>query len=408
MNSLPLPVTVLSGFFGAGKTTLLNHLLTNGEGLRIAAIVSDRGDAGHAEMSEGCERHVLSDDLAATIERLAAEGRFDAIVVESSGAADPIRVAEHLALAESEGEVAFPDIARLDTMVTVVDASSFLRDYAHTGSLVERDADHDADDDRTVVEVLVEQVEFCDVIVVNKTDLVTAEALARLRHVLHALNPRAVLIDARFADVPVSAVVNTERFDFDETASAAGWLMTLHDQLDENPEAAQTGIAHLVYRARRPFHPERLWGLLNEEWPHVLRAKGFFWLATRNDVGGSLSQAGGVCRQDPAGIWWAAQDRSEWPTGDAELEAEIVADWHGDPDDMTVGDRRQELVLIGIDLDKHAWHDKFDACLLTDEEWALGPEGWKQFADPFPSWDIDEHDHDHDHGDDCDCGHRMH
>jgi G3E family GTPase len=406
MNPLPLPVTVLSGFFGAGKTALLNHLLTNGEGIRIAAIVNDLADSGQVETSGGCERHVLRDDLAATIERLAAQNRFDAIVVESSGATDPIRVAENLALAESEGEVAFPDIARLDTMVTVIDASSFLRDFGRTESLTERDADHDEDDDRTIVEVLVEQVEFCDVIVVNKTDLVEADALARLKQILSALNPRAVLIDARFGDVPLGEVVNTERFDFDETAGAAGWLVTLHGQVDEKPDAGHAGIAQLVYRARRPFHPQRLWALLNEEWQHVLRAKGFFWLATRNDVGGALSQAGGVCRQDPAGIWWAAQDRSEWPTGDAELEAEIVADWYGEPDDMTVGDRRQELVLIGIGLDEYAWQDKFDACLLTDEEWALGPEGWKQFDDPFPSWEVE--DHDHDHGDDCDCGHPVH
>jgi G3E family GTPase len=249
------------------------------------------------------------------------------------------------------------------------------------------------------------------VIVVNKTDLVSADALVRLRQVLHALNPRAVLIDARFGDVAPAEVVNTERFDFDETASAAGWLVTLHaeDNPDEpGAEGEQEDLAHLVYRARRPFHPERLWTLLHEEWPHVLRSKGFFWLATRNDVGGTLSQAGGACRHGPAGVWWAAQDRSEWPTGDAELEAEIVQDWYGDPDDMTVGDRRQELVLIGTDLDADAWRGKFDACLLTDEEWAQGPEGWKRFSDPFPSWDIEEHTHDHDHDDDCDCGHHMH
>lgn len=411
MNQSPLPVTVLSGFSGAGKTSLLNHLLANGDGLRIAAIVSDPADAQSIEMSNGCERHVLRDDLAVTIERLAAESRFDAVVVETSGITDPVRVAESLALAESEGEDAFADIVRLDTMVTVVDAAGFLRDYARTESLAERGIEDDEHDDRTIVEVLVEQVEFCDVIVVNKTDLVSADALVRLRQVLHALNPRAVLIDARFGDVAPGEVVNTERFDFDETASAAGWLVTLHaeDNPDEpGAEGEQEDLAHLVYRARRPFHPERLWTLLHEEWPHVLRSKGFFWLATRNDVGGTLSQAGGACRHGPAGVWWAAQDRSEWPTGDAELEAEIVQDWYGDPDDMTVGDRRQELVLIGTDLDADAWRGKFDACLLSDEEWAQGPEGWKRFSDPFPSWDIDEHTHDHDHDDDCDCGHHMH
>ncbi|SAL63570.1 GTP-binding protein [Caballeronia humi] len=410
MNQPPIPVTVLSGFFGAGKTSLLNHLLANGEGRRIAAVVSDQADVGHVHMSAGCERVLLRDDLPATIERLASEARFDAIVIESTGASDPMRVAEEIALAESESSADFADIARLDTMVTVVDASSFLHDYGRNDSLTERDMTDDEDDDRTIVEALVEQIEFCDVIVVNKTDLVTPEALTRLKHILHGLNPRAELIDARFGDVPAAEVVNSERFDFDETASAAGWLMTLHGQREADEAAEAAGIAHLVYRARRPFHPQRLWNLLHEEWPHVLRSKGFFWLATRNDVGGTLSQAGGACRHGPAGVWWAAQDRSEWPTGDAELEAEIVADWHGDPDDNTVGDRRQELVLIGADLDAYAWQDKFDACLLTDDEWAQGPEAWKRFSDPFPSWDMEDHDHDHDHDhdDDCDCGHHTH
>jgi G3E family GTPase len=167
-----------------------------------------------------------------------------------------------------------------------------------------------------------------------------------------------------------------------------------------------------VYRARRPFHPERLWNLLHQEWPGVLRAKGFFWLATRSDVGGSLSQAGGTVRHGPAGLWWAAQDRSEWPTDDPELEAEIVAEWYGDPDDNSIGDRRQELVLIGEHLDRTAWQDKFDACLLTDDEWTLGLDRWQRFADPFPAWEVEEHDHDHDHdhdhGPDCDCDDHRH
>jgi len=250
------------------------------------------------------------------------------------------------------------------------------------------------------------------VMVVSKTDLVSAEEVGQLRRILHAINPRAELIDARFGAVPPADVLNTGRFDFDATASAPGWLATLN--ADEEPDGTpdEFGVGHFVYRARRPFHPERLWTLLHHEWPGVLRSKGFFWLATRSDVGGSLSQAGGACRHGPAGVWWAAQDRSEWPTGDAELEAEIVADWYGDPDDTSIGDRRQELVLIGVDLDANEWQRKFDACLLSDEEWAAGPEAWNQMNDPFPPWDIEEHDHehdhDHDHGDDCDCGHHAH
>jgi G3E family GTPase len=419
MNQPPLPVTVLSGFSGAGKTTLLDHLLTHGDGLRIAGIAGTEANAGKecVEMPNGCARFALSGDPSALIERIAAQQRFDVIVIESTGAADPMQIAETLTFADDEG-ASLSEIARLDTMVTVVDASNFMRDYASAEALAGRgiadsaDSADSAEDDRTVVEVLVEQIEFCDVMVVSKTDLVSAEEVGQLRRILHAINPRAELIDARFGAVPPADVLNTGRFDFDATASAPGWLATLN--ADEEPDGTpdEFGVGHFVYRARRPFHPERLWTLLHHEWPGVLRSKGFFWLATRSDVGGSLSQAGGACRHGPAGVWWAAQDRSEWPTGDAELEAEIVADWYGDPDDTSIGDRRQELVLIGVDLDANEWQRKFDACLLSDEEWAAGPEAWNQMNDPFPPWDIEEHDHehdhDHDHGDDCDCGHHAH
>jgi G3E family GTPase len=257
------------------------------------------------------------------------------------------------------------------------------------------------------VEVLIAQIEFCDVIVVNKTDLVDAEALAQLRRILHALNPRAELIDALHGAVAASELVNTDRFDFDATSSAPGWLAMLNADPDAAPESVHADISGFVYRARRPFHPERLWALVHQEWPGVLRCKGFFWLATRSDIGGSLSQAGGALRHGPAGMWWAAQERSEWPTGDAELEAEIAADWYGEVDDMTIGDRRQELALIGTGLDESHWRGAFDACLVTDQEWSQASEGL--LADPFPSWEMDEDDHDHhDHGDDCDCGAHGH
>jgi G3E family GTPase len=294
--------------------------------------------------------------------------------------------------------------------VTVVDAANFLRDHASTDALHERGIAADEDDDRTIVEVLTEQIEFCDVLVLAKTDLVSAEDLQRLEHSLRAINPRAVQVKSLFGDAPLAEVLNTGRFDFDAASSAPGWHTLLNDPHAHISEADQFGIGHFVYRARRPFHPQRFWTLLHQEWAGVLRGKGFFWLATRNDIGGALSQAGGTCRHGPAGIWWAAQDRSEWPTGDLELEAEIVAEWYGEPDDTSVGDRRQELVLIGTDLDAQAWQSRFDACLLNDEEYALGPLGWTSFNDPFPAWDVDEHDHehDHDHGDDCECGAHSH
>ncbi|BAN24558.1 GTP-binding protein [Caballeronia insecticola] len=422
MNQSPLPITVLSGFAGAGKTTLVDALLANTQGVRIGAVTYGPAASGAerdtVSLPNGCMMLSLNEAsmeaLESAITWLAEQQQFDALVVESSGITDPMTIAEHLAFGDDD-DATLAGRAHLDTFVTVIDAANFMRDYASSDSLAERGLHvHDDADGKTVVETLVEQIEFCDVIVINKTDLVAADELAQIARILHGLNPRALQLNAQAGNVPAEAMLNTGRFDFDATASAPGWLAILNGDAPPADAADANGVGHVVYRARRPFHPERLWNLLHQEWPGVLRAKGFFWLATRSEVGGSLSQAGGTCRHGPAGVWWAAQDRSEWPTDDPELEAEIVAEWYGDPDDNSIGDRRQELVLIGLNLDSALWQNKFDACLLNDDEWALGADAWTHLADPFPAWDVEEHDHDHDddhdhdHGPDCDCEDHRH
>jgi G3E family GTPase len=419
MNQPLLPVTVISGFVGAGKTTLVDQILSNRLSPRIAVIVTDlsavrldvdnsapaSSTAAQIDLPNGCLCVQADDDLLEQIAELASAGRFDAIVVEAAATDEPINVAESILEDES-----LATLVRVDTALTVIDAAGFLRDYASTDSLSERGIAACEDDDRNVVEVLIEQVEFCDVFVINKADLVSADDLAHLQTVLAALNPRAAQIVSSYGNAPVEEVVGTARFDYDVTSNAAGWLALLHDASSHEHAGSGQGVGHVVYRARRPFHPERLWALLHEEWKGVLRGKGFFWLATRNEIGGSLSQAGGACRPAPAGTWWAAQDRSEWPEGDEELLEEIAADWYGDADDFTIGDRRQELVLIGIGLDPAHWRAKFDACLLTDNEYASGAQGWLELADPFPAWDLedDDHDHGHHHHHDDDGHHHHH
>lgn len=392
----PLPVTVLSGFLGSGKTTILNHVLVNREGMRVAVIVNDMSEinidarlvrSGGAtlsrteerliEMTNGCICCTLREDLLIEVARLAREGRFDYLLIESTGISEPLPVAETFTFADETG-VSLADLARLDTMVTVVDAFNFPRDFFSTDDLRDRNLVADEQDERSVVDLLIDQVEFADVLVLNKIDLIPPEEADQIEALLRKLNPDAQIVRTSFGRVPLHAILNTGRFDFERAAQAPGWLKELRGE--HMPETEEYGISSFVYRARRPFHPQRFWDLIHDEWPGVLRSKGVIWLATRMEMSGLWSQAGRACRVAPGGMWWAALPEDELPD-DPEDEAYLAQVWHSQ-----WGDRRQELVLIGQAMDEATLRARLDACLLTDDEMALGPEGWAQFADPFGEW----------------------